>query len=148
MECLDKAVNPIDRSDIYYVWMLRLTLESKYDEALDAAVNGLKELNYDFPKETTQEDVQKHLGQILAYFAEHPIPTIYDLPLMTDERYLAIMKTLDNLTAPLYLGGKTQLWILHVFRKILLSIEYGISHPTTYAFSELGLIFNLFEMFE
>ncbi|HEX5112933.1 MAG TPA: serine/threonine-protein kinase PknK, partial [Saprospiraceae bacterium] len=41
MECLEKAINAIDRSDIYYVWMLRLTLESKYDEALDAAVNGL-----------------------------------------------------------------------------------------------------------
>ncbi len=147
-ECLDKAVNAIDRSDIYYVWMLRLALESKYDEALDAAVNGLKELNYDFPKVTTQEDVQKHLQQILAYFAEHPIPTLYDLPLMTDERMLAIMKIMDNLTAPLYLGGKTELWILHVFRKILLSIEHGISHPMSYAFAELGLIFNLFELFD
>jgi len=147
-DCLEKAVNPIDRSDIYYVWMLRLALESKYDEALDAAVNGLKELEYDFPKVTTQEDVQKHLGQILAFFADHPIPTFYDHFLMTDERYLAIMKIMDNLTAPLYLGGKTELWILHVFRKILLSIEHGISHPTTYAFSELGLIFNLFEMFD
>lgn len=147
-ECLDKAVNPIDRSDIYYVWMLRLALESKYDEALDAAVNGLKELNYDFPKVTTQEDVQKHLQQILAYFAEHPIPTLYDLPLMTDERMLAIMKIMDNLTAPLYLGGKTELWILHVFRKILLSIEHGISYPMSYAFAELGLIFNLFELFD
>ncbi|HJW31655.1 MAG TPA: hypothetical protein VJ508_20680, partial [Saprospiraceae bacterium] len=147
-ECLEKAVNPIDRSDIYYVWMLRLALESKYDEALDAAVKGLKELDYDFPKTTTQEEVQQHLGQILAYFAEHPIPTLYDLPLMTNERYLAIMKIMDNLTAPLYLGGKTELWILHVFRKILLSIEHGISHPLSYAFSELGLIFNLFEMFD
>lgn len=147
-ECLGKAVNPIDRSDIYYVWMLRLALESRYDEALDAAVNGLKELDYDFPKTTTQEEVQQHLGKILAYFAEHPIPTMYDLPLMTDERYLAIMKIMDNLTAPLYLGGKTELWILHVFRKILISIEHGISHPLSYAFSELGLIFNLFEMFD
>jgi hypothetical protein len=74
---------------------------------LDAAVNGLKELDYDFPKTTTQEDVQKHLGQILAYFADHPIPEFYDHFLMTDERYLAIMKIMDNLTAPLYLGGKT-----------------------------------------
>ncbi len=147
-ECLAKAVNPIDRSDIYYVWMLRLALESKYDEALDAAVNGLKELEYDFPKTTTQDEIQQHLGKILAYFADHPIPTLYDLPAMTDPRYLAIMKIMDNLTAPLYLGGKTELWILHVFRKILLSIDHGISHPMTYAFSELGLIFNLFEMFD
>lgn len=147
-ECLAKAIDPIDRSDIYYVWMLRLALESKYDEALDAAVNGLKELKYDFPKTTTQEEVQEHLGRILAYFAEHPIPTLYDLPLMTDIRYLAIMKIMDNLTAPLYLGGKTELWILHVFRKILLSTEHGMSHPLCYAFSELGLIFNLFEMFD
>ena len=147
-ECLDKAQNPIDRSDIYYVWMLRLALESKYDEALDAAVNGLRELGYDFPKSTTQEDIQSHLAQIIAYFNEHPIPTLYDLPLMKDETMQAVMKIMDNLTAPLYLGGKTELWMLHVFKKILISIEYGISHPMSYAFSELGLIFNLFEMFD
>ncbi|HUR30083.1 MAG TPA: adenylate/guanylate cyclase domain-containing protein, partial [Saprospiraceae bacterium] len=147
-ECLEKAINPIDRSDIYYVWMLRLALESKYDEALDAAVKGLKELDYDFPKSTSQEEIQLHLGQIIAYFQDHPIPTLYDLPLMTNEKFKAVMKIMDNLTAPLYLGGKTELWILHVFKKILLSIEHGISHPMSYAFSELGLIFNLFEMFE
>ncbi|MEP6793939.1 MAG: adenylate/guanylate cyclase domain-containing protein, partial [Saprospiraceae bacterium] len=146
--CLEKATNPIDRSDIYYVWMLRLALESKYDEALDAAINGLKELEYDFPKTTTQEDVQLHLQQIIAYFQEHPIPSLYDLPLMTSEKYKAVMKIMDNLTAPLYLGGKTDLWILHTFKKILLSIEHGMSHPMCYAFSELGLIFNLFEMFD
>ena len=147
-ECLEKASNPIDRSDIYYVWMLRLALESKYDEALDAAIKGLKELDYDFPKSTTQEEIQTHLGQIIGYFQDHPIPTLYDLPLMTDEKIKAVMKIMDNLTAPLYLGGKTELWILHAFKKILLSIEYGISHPMSYAFSELGLIFNLFEMFD
>lgn len=147
-ECLERATNPIDRSDIYYVWMLRLALESKYDEALDAAIKGLKELEYDFPKVTTQEEIQSNLQQIVAYFTEHPIPSLYDLPLMTDEKIKAVMKIMDNLTAPLYLGGKTELWILHVFKKILLSIEYGISHPMSYAFSELGLIFNLFEMFD
>jgi hypothetical protein len=67
---------------------------------------------------------------------------------MTSERFKAVMKIMDNLTAPLYLGGKTDLWILHVFKKILLSIEHGMSHPMCYAFSELGLIFNLFEMFD
>ncbi|HZV71711.1 MAG TPA: AAA family ATPase [Saprospiraceae bacterium] len=146
--CLEKATNPIDRADIYYVWMLRLALESKYDEAVDAAIKGLKELEYDFPKVTTQEEVQTHLQQIIAYFQEHPIPTLYDLPLMTSERYKAVMKIMDNLTAPLYLGGKTELWILHVFKKILISTEHGMSHPLCYAFSELGLIFNLFEMFD
>lgn len=146
--CLEKAVNPVDRSDIYYVWMLRMALESQYDEALDAAIKGLKELDYDFPKSTTQEEVQSHLQRIIVYFQDHPIPTLYDLPPMKDEKYLAVMKIMDNLTAPLYLGGKTELWILHVFKKILISIEYGMSHPLTYAFSELGLIFNLFEMFE
>ncbi len=146
--CLDQATNPIDRSDLYYVWMLRLALESKYDEALDAAVNGLKELGYDFPKSTTQEAVQADLQSIIAYFQEHPIPSLYDLPLMTSEKYIAVMKIMDNLTAPLYLGGKTELWILHVFKKVLISIEHGMTHPMCYAFSELGLIFNLFEMFD
>jgi hypothetical protein len=50
--CLEKATNPIDRIRHLLCVDASLALESKYDEALDAAVNGLKELEYDFPKIT------------------------------------------------------------------------------------------------
>ncbi len=147
-ECLEKANDPIDKADIYHVLMLRLSLVSKYDETLDEAIKGLKELDYDFPKETNWEEINVYLNKIITYFQHHTIAGMADVPMMTDEKSKAVIKILDNLSTPLYVGGKTELWILHALHKVLLSIEYGMTHQMSYAFSELGLICSLLGMYE
>lgn len=147
-ECIENARNPIDKADVYYILMLRLSLVSKYDETLDEAIKGLHELGYTFPKETNWEEINQHLLPIIAHFKEHPIPAMADIAWMQDPVPLAIMKIMDNLSTPLYVGGKTELWILHALKKIQLSIDHGMSYPMSYAFSEFGLICCILGMFE
>ncbi len=147
-ECLENARDAIDKADIYHVLMLRLSLVSKYDETLDEAIKGLKELGYDFPKETNWEEITAELNKIIAYFQEHSIPGMEDIPLMADPKSKAVIKILDNLSTPLYVGGKTELWILHALRKIQLSIEFGMTNQMSYAFSEFGLICCILGMYE
>ncbi len=147
-ECIQKARNPIDKADIYYILMLRLSLVSKYDETLDEAINGLRELNYQFPKETNWVEINAHLTPIIAYFQEHGIPSMENIRWMTDPTAMAVIKIMDNLSTPLYVGGKTELWILHSLKKIQLSIDHGMSYQMSYAFSEFGLICCILGMFE
>src|SRR5690606_21525106 len=147
-ECIREARSPLDKADIYYVLILRLNLVSKYDDALEETVRGLAELGYSFPKETNQEEIQSYMGKIIAYFQEHPMASLEHAPRMEDPVARGIMKMMDNLSTPLYLGGKTELWILHVLHKILLSIEKDISLQTGYAFSQFGLISKLVGMYE
>jgi predicted ATPase/class 3 adenylate cyclase len=147
-ECLERANNAIDKADIYHVLMLRLSLVSKYDETLDEAVNGLRELGYVFPKETNWEEINVYLNKIIAHFHEHPIPEMANIPLMTDPISMAVIKILDNLSTPLYVGGKTELWILHALHKVWLSIEKGMTNQMSYAFSEFGLICCILGMYE
>ncbi|MEO6133451.1 MAG: hypothetical protein ABIQ02_16545, partial [Saprospiraceae bacterium] len=147
-ECLENALNALDKADIYHVLMLRLSLVSKYDETLDEAIKGLKELGYDFPKETNWEVIMTELNPIIEYFQLHPIPTMEETPMMVDPTSKAVIKILDNLSTPLYVGGKTELWILHALRKIRLTIDYGMTNQMSYAFSEFGLICCILGMYD
>jgi len=147
-ECKQHARTAIDKAGIYYVITLRLNIVVKYDEALEEAIRGLAELGYDFPRETTQEEIQANMGQVIAYFQAHPMADLVHAPRMEDPVAGGVMKIMDNLSTPLYLGGKTELWILHVLRKVLLSIEKGNALQTGYAFAELGLISSILGMYD
>lgn len=147
-ECLEKSTDPIDKADVYHVLMLRLSLVSKYDETLEEAIKGLKELGYEFPSETNWEVINVYLQKIIAYIQIHPIPDLENIPLMEDAKSKAIIKILDNLSTPLYVGGKTELWILHVLHKVLLSIDKGMTNQMSYAFAEFGLICCILGMYE
>lgn len=141
--CIEKTKTPAERAEIYYIYTLRLNLVSNYDKALDEAVNGLNELGYSFPKKTEWPEIQKHLDEINTYVAEHPIETLSNLPKISDPVSISIMKLMDNLSSTLYLGGKTELWMLHVMHKVLITIRKGISLQSSYAFAELGLIYSM-----
>ncbi len=119
-----------------------------YDETLVEAIKGLKELDYSFPKETNWEEINTNLAPVIAYFKDHPISSMENIPWMTDPTALAVIKIMDNLSTPLYVGGKTELWILHALKKIQLSIDYGMSYQMSYAFSEFGLICCILGMYE
>lgn len=142
-ECLEKANNPIDKADIYYLKMLRLTLTNLYAEAIDAGRFGLEELGFDFPSDNLEALIGEQLTFLLGYFQTEGIESIEDNPDMTDPKSLAIIKILDNFSMPTYVGGYTNLWILQACMKVSYSIENGNTPETAYALSELGLILNL-----
>lgn len=142
-ECLEMANNPIDKADICYLKMLRLTLSNLYGEAIDAGRYGLEELGFDFPSDNLEPLIGEQIGFLLGYFQTNGIESIAENPDMTDPKSLAIIKILDNFSMPTYVGGYTNLWILQACMKVSYSIENGNTPETAYALSELGLILNL-----
>ncbi len=139
--CLKNARTPFEKSDIYYLLMLRQSLSSQYPEAISTARKGLTLLGFEFPDDDLDRRIGENMGWIAEHFAKNGIAAIYDNPTLTDPKKLAILKILDNLSMPTYVSGQVNLWILHVLLKVRLSIEYGNAPETGYAFSELGLIF-------
>ncbi|MBI2794883.1 MAG: AAA family ATPase [Ignavibacteria bacterium] len=143
-ECLGKAKTPIEKSVIYYMLMQNQNGSSRYADSLVSARSGLPLLDFILPdNDKCGGFIPEEMGKALAYFQEHGVESIYNKPDMTDERALAIIHLLDNVSPPAYLSGETNLWILHVLYKINLTIEYGLSPEGGYAFTELGLIFFL-----
>jgi predicted ATPase/class 3 adenylate cyclase/predicted Ser/Thr protein kinase len=140
-ECLRRAENPFDEADVYYLLMLRQTLSSRYAEAIETARRALALFDFELPDTGLAARISEEMGFVLRHFEKAGLDSLYDGPDMTDRARLATMKILDNLSAPTYVSGRTELWILHVLLKVRLSIEHGNSPETGYAFSELGLIF-------
>jgi predicted ATPase/class 3 adenylate cyclase len=140
-ECLLRADNPYDKADVYYLLMLRQTMSSQYAEAVESARKALGILDFDLPHADLGARIGEEMGWLLRHFEAHGLDSVDGNPDMTERDKLATMKILDNLSAPTYVGGQTELWILHVLLKVRLSIEHGNCPETGYAFSELGLIF-------
>ncbi|MEK7256222.1 MAG: hypothetical protein AAB316_15830, partial [Bacteroidota bacterium] len=148
LACLDHARTPSEKADIYYVLMLRQSLSSQYEEAIQTARKGLSLLGFDLPSENLEQHVGEQMGWLAAWFQEHGIESIFDHSDLTDPAQLSTLKILDNVSMPAYVGGQVQLWILHVLLKVRLSIEHGNAPETGYAFSELGLIFCILGNFQ
>jgi predicted ATPase/class 3 adenylate cyclase len=146
--CLKHANTPSQLADLSYMNILRQTLQNRYDEAIQEATIGLSRLDFDFPHDGLESLIERNMAFLLEYFESNGIETLYDRPDITDELKLATMKILDNLSAPTYVSGKINLWILHVLMKVKLSVEYGNSPEIGYAFSELGLIFCIQGLFQ
>ncbi|MBC8125107.1 MAG: GAF domain-containing protein, partial [Candidatus Kapabacteria bacterium] len=91
--------------------------------------------------EACAEYIPTEMGKVITWFTQHGVDAVYEQPDMTDERSLAIINILDNLSPPAYVSGETNLWILHVLFKANLTIEMGLSPQGGYAFVELGLLF-------
>jgi predicted ATPase/class 3 adenylate cyclase len=140
-QCLLRADNPFDKADVYYLLMLRQTLSSQYAEAIETARRALALFDFELPDTGLAARIGEEMGFVLRHFEKAGLESLDDNPDMTDRARLATMKVLDNLSAPTYVSGQTELWILHVLLKVRLSIEHGNSPETGYAFSELGLIF-------
>jgi predicted ATPase/class 3 adenylate cyclase len=140
-ECLHRADNPYDKADVYYLLTLRQTLSSQYKEAIDTARKALALFDFDLPHRDLGARIQEEMSFLLRHFETSGIESLGDNPDMSARDKLATMKILDNLSAPTYVSGQTELWILHVLLKVRLSIEHGNCPETGYAFSELGLIF-------
>lgn len=140
--CLGKVITPIEKSAIYYMLMQNQNNSSKYVESLESARSGLPLLDFVLPdNDQCAGCIPEEMGKVLTYFQKNGVESIFSKADMSDERALAIIHILDNVSPPAYLSGETNLWILHVLYKINLSIEYGLSPEGGYAFSELGLIF-------
>ncbi len=140
-ECLQRADDPCDKADVYYLLMLRQTMSSQYAEAIESARKALASLDFELPHSDLSACIAEEMGWLLQHFTAHGLESLYESPDMEARDKLATMKILDNLSAPTYVSGQTELWILHVLLKVRLSIEQGNCPETAYAFSELGLIF-------
>ena len=140
--CLDKIPSVYQKSSIYYMLMQNQNSVSRYIESLQNAREVLTLLDFELPaSDKAAESIPAEMGKVIEHFTTHGVASIFDKPVMTDERALAIIQILDNVSPPAYLSGETNLWVLHVLLKVNLTIEYGLSPEGGYAFSELGLIF-------
>ncbi|NJL10446.1 MAG: hypothetical protein HC908_10500 [Calothrix sp. SM1_7_51] len=108
--------------------------QNKGLEAVELALDVLQSLGVEFPRNPTQEDVQLAMAEVSSSLGERKIEELIELPEMTDAQILGVMIILSSAVTFVYLFNP-QLFPLVTLKQIDLSIKYGNTHLSSYAYA-------------
>ncbi|MBD2579514.1 ATP-binding sensor histidine kinase [Oscillatoria sp. FACHB-1406] len=135
---LQRAKDRNDTVRIYDIKIQAYAAQNQLLEALETGLKALELLGFPLPHNPTPTRVRKELEAIAARLSGRSIETLLELPPMQDATARAAMKILSRITPAAYMAAP-QLYPLIVSQQIALSLEYGNTPTSAYAYSSYGL---------
>ena len=117
-----------------------LIARNRLAEAIAIALDILQQLGVELPQQPDQITTQKAFDTVSQQLAD--TENILDLPAMSSPQKLAAMNILSNMSSAVYIGFPA-LYPLIVLKQVELSLQFGHSLETAYAFSTYGLIMGV-----
>jgi len=136
---LSQAKTVLDTVEVYEVKILAYNAQSQFNEAIAIGLKVLKLLGVKLPSNPHTGHVLWGLLQTKLAIGFKPIPSLVDLPLMTDAYPKAAMSILGKITSSAYFAAPL-MFPLIVFKNVTLSIKWGNSSESAYAYSSYGVI--------
>ncbi|WP_414528860.1 AAA family ATPase [Nodularia chucula] len=140
---LAEITDILDAVPIYEIKIQACTAQNQMQLGLDMAFAILHELGIDLPSQPTNEDGAKALEITQLLLAEKTPSELFNLPPMTDTRVQGIIRILSSLFGIAY-NGFPQILPLIVCQQVNLSIEYGNTALSAFAYASYGLILKAF----
>ena len=108
-------------------------------EAIATAQQFLQQLGVTFPQKPTQDYIKEAVSEICLLVGDREIENLVDLPIMQDREKIAIVEIANSIMPATYLSGSS-LFPLLVALSVKLSIQYGNTEASAYAYSCYGII--------
>ncbi|MEG4838786.1 AAA family ATPase [Microcoleus sp. B9-D4] len=138
---LQQATSLLDKVKVYEVKIQAYTAQNKPLEAIETALSVLKLLGIRFPKNPNKLDIIIALARTKIGLAGKRIEDLIDLPEMTDPDKIAAMRILSIMLSAAYFATP-ELFPLIVFKQVNLSVNYGNTPVSSYAYATYGLILS------
>jgi predicted ATPase/signal transduction histidine kinase/CheY-like chemotaxis protein len=138
---LEQATSLLDKVKVYEVKIQAYTVQNSPLSAIDTALSILKMLGIKFPNKPNKLDVLFKLIETKLALAGKQIEDLIDLPQMTDPYKLAAMRLLSRAGSAAYFASP-ELMGLIALKQVNLSIKYGNSSVSSYAYAAYGLILS------
>lgn len=138
---LQQSRPAIDKMKVYEVKIQACMAQLKPLEALKIGLEALSLLGVNLPQSPTVADIQQVLGQTSANLAGKSTEDLLHLPLATDVEKLIAMRMLISLGSSSYQAAPN-LFPLVICEQVNLSIQYGNSPFSAYAYVCYGVILN------
>jgi len=138
---LQQAPSLLDKVKVYEVKIQAYTAQNKPLEAIETALSVLKLLGIRFPKKPTKLNIFLELVNTKLSLAGKRIEDLSGLPEMTDPDKIAAMRILSIMLSAAYFATP-ELFPLIVFKQVNLSVKYGNSPVSSYAYATYGLILS------
>ncbi len=140
---LQQAKTILEKIKAYEIIIQTQIAQVKLPEAVKLGLQVLNSLGMELPESPTPLDTQQAMQEVTSYLQDKNILDLVNLPVMTDADKLAAMRILSIILFP---SGACvpALFPLTILKQVNLSIEYGNSPFSTFAYAAYGLILQAF----
>lgn len=136
---LSKAKKLLEKVKSYEIRILAFKAENKLLEAIKTGLELLEQLGETFPKKPTLVHVMAALAKSKIQLHGKNNDHLASLPAMTDENKIAAMRIMADIASSSYWATPT-LFPLIIFRMVSLSLKYGNTAVSSFAFATYGVI--------
>ena len=136
---LEKAKTLDEKLPTYISYGLGLDRNNKHSESIDVQRNALVLLEQ-YPSKFLTFRILKDFCKIRSWLKTHSDEDILNLSKMTDERKLAAMQLLTNVSFEAYLTGEIGLHMFAILRRLCITFRYGLCAQSAVAFAQYGIV--------
>ncbi|BAT55612.1 serine/threonine kinase with two-component sensor domain protein [Nostoc sp. NIES-3756] len=136
---LVNAKSSLEQVRVYEVKIQAYGAQNQALEAVHTALNFLKVLGVEFPKNPCQADIQIAIAEIASHMNGRSIEELIHLPQMSEAQPLAVMRILSSAIALAY-QAVPELFPLIVLKQVNLSLQYGNAVLSAFAYVAYGLM--------
>ena len=136
---LEHAKTLLDKVKVYEIKINAYRAQNRMLEAIDIALQVLEQLGISLPRQPKKWQIVLGLLQTKLTIGRKRIESLQELPEMTQPDKLAAMRILASVNSTAYLVAPELLPLL-IFKQINLSIKYGNTAFSAYAYAGYGLI--------
>ncbi|MBD2077109.1 AAA family ATPase [Phormidium sp. FACHB-592] len=136
---LRAALTVLDTVKVYEVKIQTSIAQSQLLEAINTALQILRQLGINFPETPSQSDVELELDAIASRLGEKPIRDLSNLPEMIEPDKLEAVRILSRITTVAQIAAPN-LMPLFASKQVSLSIQYGNAFSSPVAYANFGLV--------
>lgn len=133
-----RAVTTTDQATVACLQLDLYTTLGRSDRAVDVGLSYLRHLGVEWSSRSTEEDARSEYERTWTLIGSRTIEELIDLPLMTDPVALSTLDVLAKLQPPALYGAAGDLNALTICRMVNLSLEYGNTDASCFAYTLFG----------
>jgi PAS domain S-box-containing protein len=136
---LEQARTTLDTAKIYEFQIRAYNSSGQLLTAIKLGREILERLGITFPENVEQSDINRALAETQLAWSGQKTSDLVNLPLMTNPEKLATINLLRTLSVPVY-NVLPQLYCLIVSKMVCLSVKYGNTIESAYAYASYGMV--------
>ena len=138
-QVLKKAKSLLDQVKSYEIQIQSYLAQNQLDKAIDTSISVLQLLGVKLPNQANKVQTLLGLGQTKLNLIGKQPKDLINLPEMNDPQKLAAMRILASSLSAAYIG-RPQLLPIIVFSMVNISVKYGNTALSAFAYAWYGLI--------
>lgn len=139
---LKNSSTNIEKAELCRTNAMQYTLKGKLNEAMETCEKGLKLLGINIKIYPSTYTMLKEVILTLYHLKRVSLDKILDLPIMTDRSKIVAMQLLMEMSGPAYTTGNQNLLGLITILQVKMSLIYGNTKESAYAYVLFGFIIN------